>query len=82
MGRTGGIGAIGASACYFAKRIQDSTEIDDALEVFRAHGVGGITGSLMIGIFGATAIDRVSGSAREFLVQLLTVVVVGSIAFW
>jgi ammonium transporter, Amt family len=72
------IGAIGASACYFAKRIQDDLKIDDALEVFRAHGVGGITGSLMIGIFGATAIDRVSGSAREFLVQLLAVVVVGA----
>lgn len=71
------IGAIGASACYFAKRIQDDLKIDDALEVFRAHGVGGITGSLMIGIFGATAIDRVSGGAREFLVQLLAVVVVG-----
>jgi Amt family ammonium transporter len=71
------IGAIGASACYFAKRIQDDLKIDDALEVFRAHGVGGITGSLMIGIFGATAIDRVSGSTREFLVQLLAVVVVG-----
>ena len=70
------IGAIGASACYFAKRIQDDLKIDDALEVFRAHGVGGITGSLMIGIFGAPAIDRVSGSAREFLVQLLAVVVV------
>ena len=71
------IGVIGASACYFAKRIQDDLKIDDALEVFRAHGVGGITGSLMIGIFGATAIGRVSGSAREFLVQLLAVVVVG-----
>jgi ammonium transporter, Amt family len=72
------IGAIGASACYFAKRIQDDLKIDDALEVFRAHGVGGITGSLMIGIFGATAIDRVSGSVREFLVHLLAVVVVGA----
>ena len=72
------IGAIGASACYFAKRIQEELNIDDALEVFRAHGVGGIIGSLMIGIFGATAIGRVSGSAREFLVQLLAVVVVGA----
>jgi len=72
------IGAIGASACYFAKRIQEELNIDDALEVFRAHGVGGITGSLMIGIFGATAIDGISGSAREFLVQLLAVVVVGA----
>lgn len=72
------IGAIGASACYFAKSIQDHLKIDDALEVFRAHGVGGITGSLLIGLFGAAAINRVSGSARQFLVQLLAVVVVGA----
>jgi Amt family ammonium transporter len=72
------IGAIGASACYFAKPIQDVLKIDDALEVFRAHGIGGITGSLMVGFFGSTAIDRVAASAREVLVQLLAVVVVGT----
>jgi len=47
------IGAIGASVCYFAKGLQGSLKIDDALEVFRAHGAGGITGSLLIGIFAA-----------------------------
>jgi ammonium transporter, Amt family len=72
------IGAIGASACYFARPIQDVLKIDDALEVFRAHGVGGITGSLMVGFFGSTAIGRVAGSPREVLVQLLAVVVVGT----
>jgi Amt family ammonium transporter len=72
------IGAIGATACYFARRIQDYLKIDDALEVFRAHGVGGITGSLLIGLFGSAAINRVSGNAHEFLVQLLAVVVVGT----
>lgn len=72
------IGAIGATACYFAKGIQNNLKIDDALEVFRAHGVGGITGSLLIGIFGAKAIDGVSGSAREFLTQLFAIVVVAA----
>ena len=72
------IGAIGASACYFAKGLQSSLAIDDALEVFRAHGVGGITGSLLIGIFAAKTIDGVSGSARQFLVQLIAIVVVAA----
>jgi Amt family ammonium transporter len=71
------LGAIGATACYFAKGIQESLKIDDALEVFRAHGVGGITGSLMIGVFGSAAINGVSANAREFLVQLLAVIIVG-----
>ena len=72
------IGAIGASACYFAKGLQSSLKIDDALDVFRAHGVGGITGSLLIGIFAAKTIDGVSGSASQFLVQLFAIVVVAA----
>ena len=72
------IGAIGASACYLAKGIQNRLKIDDALEVFRAHGVGGITGSLMIGIFGAKAIGSVSASTGVVLIQLLAVVVVAA----
>jgi Amt family ammonium transporter len=72
------IGAIGATACYFAKGIQRRLKIDDALEVFRAHGVGGITGTLMIGIFARKGIDGVSAGGHEFLVQLLAVVVVAA----
>jgi ammonium transporter, Amt family len=72
------IGGIGASACYFAKVLQTSLKIDDALEVFRAHGVGGITGSLLIGIFATKAIDGVSGSARQFLIQLFATIVVAA----
>jgi Amt family ammonium transporter len=72
------IGAIGASACYFAKGIQSDLKIDDALEVFRAHGVGGITGSLMIGVFGAKAIGRVAASPQIFLIQVFAVVLVAA----
>ena len=72
------IGAIGASACYFAKGFQSSLKIDDALEVFRAHGVGGITGSLLTGIFAAKTINGVSGSARQFLIQLFAILVVAA----
>jgi len=72
------IGAVGATACYFAKGIQSRLKIDDALEVFRAHGVGGIAGTLMIGIFAREGIDGVSAGGHEFLVQLLGVVVVGA----
>src|SRR5690606_27071363 len=36
------IGAIGASVCFNAKYVQRWLKIDDALEVWRAHGVGGM----------------------------------------
>lgn len=71
------IGAVGATACYFAKYIQKWGKFDDALEVFRAHGVGGIIGALSIGFFAVKAVGGVSAGFHQFAVQLLAVGVVG-----
>ncbi|ABZ74990.1 ammonium transporter [Shewanella halifaxensis HAW-EB4] len=70
------IGLIGATACYFAKAIQKKLGVDDALEVWRAHGVGGILGSLLVGLLASDAIDEVQAGASQFLIQLVAVVVV------
>lgn len=69
-------GVVGATACYFARSVQRALKVDDALEVFRAHGVGGIVGALMIGILARPGVDAVSASVKQFSVQLLAVVVV------
>lgn len=37
------IGAVGSSVCYYAKYVQERLGFDDALEVWRAHGMGGVT---------------------------------------
>ena len=34
------IGAVGSSVCYYAKYVQERLGFDDALEVWRAHGMG------------------------------------------
>ncbi|WP_172123258.1 ammonium transporter [Devosia sp. 919] len=70
------IGAIGATACYFAKYIQSWLKVDDTLEVFRAHGVGGITGSLLIGLLASPHINAVSAGPRQLLVQALGILIV------
>ncbi|MFT5705359.1 MAG: Amt family ammonium transporter [Shewanella sp.] len=70
------IGAIGATVCYFAKYVQQKLNIDDALEVWRAHGVGGITGSLLIGIFASESIGKVDAGMSQFFVQLFAVVII------
>lgn len=75
------IGAIGSVVCYYARGIQEHFRFDDALEVFRAHGMGGLTGALLIGIFASTSINTVSRGFGQFFVQLLGVVVVGAYAF-
>ena len=51
--------------CYFACYIKTITEYkyDDACDVFAVHGVGGITGGLLTGIFAENQIATMSGGA-------------------
>jgi len=47
------IGAIASVACYFAVNlIREKWHIDDSLDVFAVHGVGGILGTLLLAVFG------------------------------
>ena len=60
---------------------------DDALDVFAAHGVGGIMGSILLGVFASTAVNAAGadglllGNARFFGVQVLAVVIIAAYAF-
>jgi Amt family ammonium transporter len=44
------LGAIAALPSYFAIALRSRTRIDDSLDVFAGHGVGGLTGALLTGI--------------------------------
>ena len=47
------IGSIAAVVCYFAVSIiREKMHIDDSLDVFAVHGVGGILGTLLLAFFG------------------------------
>jgi Amt family ammonium transporter len=47
------IGSLAAVVCYFAvSLIREKWHIDDSLDVFAVHGVGGILGTLLLAIFG------------------------------
>lgn len=76
------IGALGSLVCYFAKVVQERFAFDDALEVWRAHGMGGVTGALLLGVFASSNIDRVSASLEQFLMQLLGVIIVAAYSFF
>jgi Amt family ammonium transporter len=45
------IGAIAALPSYFALLFRARTRLDDSLDVVAAHGIGGITGALLTGVF-------------------------------
>ncbi|KAM3522064.1 hypothetical protein NHJ13051_005879 [Beauveria bassiana] len=56
------IGVVGAICCNFATKLKFLIGIDDALDIFAVHGVGGIVGNLLTGIFGASYIANLDGS--------------------
>ncbi len=49
------IGAIAAVPSYFIIRWRVGTGLDDSLDVFAAHGVGGATGAILTGVFATAA---------------------------
>lgn len=65
------------------------TTIDDTLDVFPCHGVGGITGMLLTGVFAHQSINPANttgngllfGETKLFIIQLVAMVVVSAFAF-
>jgi Amt family ammonium transporter len=45
------IGIVGALASNFAVRYKSKTTLDDTLDVFPCHGIGGLVGMLLTGVF-------------------------------
>jgi len=51
------IGITAGIVCFYATQyVKRVLKIDDSLDVFPVHGVGGITGSLLTGVFAATSL--------------------------
>jgi Amt family ammonium transporter len=65
------IGAVAGLACYWgATALKRLLGADDSLDVFGVHGVGGIVGSLLTGVFASRTVGGVEGSV---LTQALSV---------
>ena len=51
------LGAIAGVVCFFAvELVKGKWQIDDSLDVFAVHGVGGVTGSLLVSVVAVTAL--------------------------
>lgn len=64
--------------CNIAVYWKNKTHVDDALDVFPTHGVGGIFGTILTGVFVDGLLD---GNVRMFLIHLLAVIVVCGYTF-
>ncbi|WP_102126411.1 ammonium transporter [Deinococcus planocerae] len=72
------VGALGATASFWAVQYKQSLRADDSLDVFACHGVAGIVGALLTG-----ALAWTTGSGKPVFEQLLIqlVGVLASVAF-
>lgn len=74
VGPMGGIalGAIAAAVCYFfVTVVKNKLKYDDSLDVFGIHGVGGIIGAVLTGVFSAGSLGGVKGDDYDMVAQLL-----------
>jgi Amt family ammonium transporter len=55
------IGIAAGGVCYMAIRLKNRLRWDDALDVWGVHGVGGLLGIILLGVFAGTAINPAGG---------------------
>ena len=79
------IGLAASVVCYLAVQFRMKRDWDDALDVWGVHGVGGILGTILTGVFAVAAVNKVSGliegDVRQFSVQVIAVVFTTAYSF-
>jgi len=72
-------GLLAGIVCYIAVHIKNKKLWDDALDVWGVHGMGGILGVILLGIFATTTVNAnganglLYGNANFFIIELLAV---------
>ncbi len=83
VGPLGGLilGVAGSVICFFAVDvIKHRFRIDDALDVFAVHGVGGILGSLLVGVLATKVLGGVGYAAGVTMLGQLRTQAIGTAA--
>ncbi len=79
------IGFLAGLVCYLAVSLKSKFDYDDSLDVVGIHGVGGVLGSLLVGVFSSTLINSDGADGLIFgswnLLGAQTISTLVSIAF-
>jgi Amt family ammonium transporter len=82
------IGALASPICYMmVSVVKHKLGYDDALDAFGCHGIGGIFGGLMTGVFGLKSVNSalrwnglIGGSVHLFAAQVIAILVTIAVA--
>ncbi len=83
------IGVVAAIISNIAVGIKQRSKLDDALDVFPCHGLGGMVGMLLTGVFASQVVHGISGGPQGlfygnpsfFFTQLKAMLIVSAYAF-
>ncbi|MFA5849481.1 MAG: ammonium transporter [Bacteroidales bacterium] len=81
------IGTAAGIMCYLAVQFKNKMKWDDALDVWGVHGIGGVFGSILLGVFASKAINSagadglIYGGGYFFVKQVVAVVAASIYAF-
>ncbi len=90
VGHAALIGIIAGLVCYFAVALKNKLNWDDALDVWGVHGVGGILGVILLGLFASSSVNSMvttnglltGGGFSFFFKETVSVLAVGAYCFF
>jgi Amt family ammonium transporter len=73
------IGLIAGALCYSATLLRSRTHVDDALDVFAVHGIGGMFGAIATGVLASSTVQAaysglIDGNPQQVVTQAIAVV--------
>lgn len=81
------IGILAGACCYMAVELKNKRQWDDALDVWGVHGIGGVVGTILLGIFASTTINPngaqglIFGGTGFFFKELISVALASAYGF-
>ncbi len=79
------IGISASTVAYLAVQLKNKLGWDDALDVWGVHGMGGITGMILLGVFASASINGqsglIEGNASFFMKETVSVLGAAAYAF-
>ena len=74
LGQSIFIGFIAAIISNIAVKINKKSKVDDTLDVFATHGIGGIVGMILTAVF-ANEVGLIHGETTTFMYHIITIII-------